>query len=163
MIPVALILLASATHVELVDDVFHIPARQWLYTELALRQRPSVLSADLDVRSGSRQVRLALLRREDLDRLRADRPFGVLATTDPAGSSHLRYPIRVPGDYFLLIDNRTSGGQSSEAHIRVAVDFGPPAFQLPFQRQIAVIVISFAVFFVIAGYSARRLLRGIRH
>lgn len=163
MIPVALILLAAVTHVDVVDDVFHIPAHQWLYTELALRQRPSFLSADLDVRSGSRQVRLALLRREDLDRLRADRPFGVLATTDPAGSSHLRYSIRVPGDYFLLIDNRASNDQSSEAHIRVTVDFSPPPVQLSFQRQVAIIAISFAVFFGIAGYSARRLLRGIRH
>ncbi|HEY1241993.1 MAG TPA: hypothetical protein VGF16_15625 [Bryobacteraceae bacterium] len=167
MIPVALILLAAATHVDLVDDVFHIPSRQWRYVELALRQRPALVSADLDVRSGSRQVRLALLRPDDLQRLREDRPFGVLATTDPAGSDQLRYQVRVPGDYVLLIDNRTSGDQGSEAHIRVSLDFGstpgPAVTQLPFQRQILVIAISFAVFFAIAGFSARRLLRGIRH
>jgi hypothetical protein len=165
MIPVALLLLAAATHVDLVDDLFQIPGGQWRYVELALRQKPALVSADLDVRSGSRQVRLALLRPEDLERLRDDRPFGVLATTDPAGSDRLRYQVRVPGDYVLLIDNRTGGGPS-EAHIHVALDFaiapGAAVGRLSWQRQLAVVIISFAVFFAIAGYSARRLLRGIR-
>jgi hypothetical protein len=107
-----------------------------------------------------------LLRNEDLERLRADRPSGVLAATDAAGSGRLDYQVRVAGDYALLIDNR-DGRDPAEAHLRVALDFGklpgPAVSHLSVTRQITVIVVSFAVFFAIAGFSARRLLRGINH
>jgi hypothetical protein len=165
MIPVALIFLAAATHVDLVDDVFRIPAGEWRYVELGLRQKPAAVAADFEVRSGSQQVRLALMRREDMERLREDRPHGVLAATDPARLGQLRYQVRVAGDYILLIDNREGRDRPAEAHLRVALDFGkspvPEVSRLPVPRQIIVITISFAVFFAIAGFSARRLLRGI--
>ena len=167
MIPVALLLLAATTHVDLVDDIFRIPAGEWRYVEVGLRQKAALVSADFQVQSGSHKVRIALLRREDLERLRDDRPHGVLATTDPAASGKLRYPVRIAGDYVVMIDNRDDPDHPAEAHLRVALDFGgpggPAVTQLSPQRQIAVISISFAVFFAIAGYSARRLLRGIRH
>lgn len=167
MIPVALLLLAATTHVDLVDEDFHIPAGAWRYLELGLRQKAALVTADFQVRSGSHQLRLALLRGEDLDRLRDDRPHGMLAGTEPAGSGRLRYAVRVPGEYVLLIDNRGSPEQPADAHLRVTLDFGRPAgpgvTELSLRRQIEVIAISFAVFFAIAGYSARRLLRGMKH
>jgi hypothetical protein len=165
MISVALILLATTSHVDLVDDIYQIPAGQWRYVELGLRQRPAFVAADFEVKSGSSEVRLALMRREDMERLREERPSGVLAATDPAGQGRLRYQIGVAGDYILLIDNRLSAGRPTEAHLRVSLDFGgapgPAVTRLPVPRQITVITISFAVFFAIAGFSARRLLRGI--
>lgn len=167
MIPVALILLAASTHVDLVDDLYQIPAGQWRYVELGLRQKPAFVAADFEVKSGSHEVRLALMRREDMERLREDRPSGVLAATDPAGSGQLRYQVRVEGDYILLIDNRLSANRPTEAHLRVSLDFGtipgPAVTRLSVPRQITVIAISFAVFFAIAGFSARRLLRVINH
>ena len=39
---------------------------------------------------------------------------------------------------------------------------GPLVIRLPRERQLTVIVVSFAVFFGIVTYSARRLLRGMR-
>ena len=106
------------------------------------------------------------MRREDLDRLRIDRPHGVLTATDAAASGRLRYPIHVQGDYVVVIDNRGDTEQPTETHLRVALDFGVPSgpevTRLSPQRQITVIAISFAVFFGIVSYSARRLLRGIR-
>lgn len=165
MIPVALILLAASSQVELVDDVYQIPAGQWYYVPLGLRQKPAFVAADFEVKSGARRVRLALMRREDMERLREDRPSGVLAATEPAGSGQLRHQIGVAGDYILLIDNRLSADRPTEAHLRVSLDFsrtpGPAITRLSVPRQITVIAISFAVFFAIAGFSARRLLRGI--
>ena len=88
MIPLALFLLAAATHVDLVDDVFQIPAGEWRYVdELSLHQKPAFVSADFEVRSGSRHVRLELMRREDLERLRKSRPYGVLEATKPPSVS----------------------------------------------------------------------------
>ena len=165
MIPVALILLAASSRVDLVDDLYQIPAGQWRYIELGLRQKPAFVAADFEVKSGPSAVRLALMRREDMERLREDRPSGVLAATDPGGSGQLRYQVGVAGDYILLIDNRMSPGRPTEAHLRVSLDFGrvpgPAITRLSVPRQITVIAISFAVFFAIAGFSARRLLRGI--
>ncbi|HLK49718.1 MAG TPA: hypothetical protein VKT49_16360 [Bryobacteraceae bacterium] len=161
-----MILLAASTHVELVDDVYQIPPGQWRYVEqLGLRQKPALVSADFQVRSGPPEVRLALMRREDLERLRDDRPHGVLEATEPAASGHIRHQVRAAGDYVLLIDNRQGRDQPAQVHLRVALDFaaplGPAVSSLSAARQITVIAISFAVFFAIAGFSARRLLRGI--
>jgi hypothetical protein len=161
MIQVALLLLAAATHVDLVDEVFQIPAGQWRYVDLGLRQKPPIVAADFEVRSGSHEVQLALMRRDDLEKLRQDRPHGLLAETETAGSGRLRYQVRVAGDYALLIDNR-EGRRPASVHLRVNLDW-PIVTRLSLPRQITVITISFAVFFAIAGFSARRLLRGMKH
>lgn len=165
MIPLALLLFA-ATHVDLVDEVYRIPAGEWRYVEVGLRQRPALVSADFEVQSGSQRVRLALMRRDDLDRMRDDRPYGVLAATEPAATGELRYPVRVLGDYVVVIDNRGDTDHPAAARLRVALDFGvppgPEVTRLSPARQMTVIALSFAVFFGIVSYSARRLLRGIK-
>ena len=160
MIPVALLLLAVATHVEPVDDVYRIPAGDWKFVDVGLRQKPAFISADLDVQSGSTPVRLVLLRRDKIERFQPGSPDGVLSMTDPGSSARLRYRVQMPGDYVVVIDNHRSN-QAAEVHLRVDLDFATET-RLPLQRQIVVIAISFAVFFAIAGFSARRLLRGIK-
>jgi hypothetical protein len=166
MIPLALILLAAATRLELVDEVLRIPAGDWRYVELGLKQQAAFVAADFEVQSGSQPVKLELMRHEDLDRLRADRPNGVIAATALAASGRLLYRVRVPGDYVVVIDNRDGDGQVAVARLRVVLDFGarpgPQVTRLSPQRQFTVILISFAVFFGIVTYSARRLLRSIR-
>jgi hypothetical protein len=174
MIPLALILLAAATRLELVDEVLRIPAGDWRYVELGLKQQAAFVAADFEVQSGSQPVKLELMRHEDLDRLRADRPNGVIAATALAASGRLLYRVRVPGDYVVVIDNRNANrnangnadGREAVARLRVVLDFGarpgPQVTRLSPQRQFTVILISFAVFFGIVTYSARRLLRGIR-
>lgn len=167
MIPLALLLLAAASHVDLVDEAFRIPAGEWRYVELGLRQQAAFVSADFEVQSGSQQVRVALMRRDDLERLRDGQPHGVLAASEPAATGRLRYQVRVPGDYVVVIDNRADPDHPAEAHLRVSLDFGgrpgPEVTRLSPGRQIAVIAISFAVFLGIVSFSAQRLLRGIRH
>ena len=86
MIPLALILLAAATRLELVDEILRIPAGDWRYVELGLKQQAAFVAADFEVQSGSQLVKLELMRREDLDRLRTDRPNGVIAATAAAVS-----------------------------------------------------------------------------
>lgn len=166
MIAIAFLLMAASTHLELANEVFQIPPGEWRYVELGLRQRPASVLASYEVEAGSQQVRLALMRREDLDRLREDLPAGVMVITPPARSGRLSYYVRVPGEYVLVIDNRASRAQAARAHLRIDLDFGlrdsPTVKQLSPKRQLLIMLISFAVFFVIAGYSARRLLHGIQ-
>jgi hypothetical protein len=170
MIPLSLILLAVSTHVDLVNEVVRIPAGDWRYVEVGLKQRPAFVSADYTVEPGSGEVRLALVERDQLDRLPGKpggdaQPDGALAITVPGRSGRLRYRAQVRGEYAVVIDNRM-GAREAAAHLRVSLDFGGrpggEVTRLSPTRQLAVIIITFAVFFAIVSYSARRLLQGIR-
>jgi hypothetical protein len=164
MISLAWILLAASTGVDLVDEVYQIPANEWRYVELGLNQRPALVSAGFQVESGSPSVRLALMRRTDLDRLREGAPQSVIDVTATAASGSLKPHVRGPGDFVIVVDNR--GDAPARVHLRIHLDFavgrGSEVTQLSPRRQLAVVLISFVVFFGIVGWSARRLLRGIR-
>lgn len=166
-VPTTLVLLAAAasTHVQLIDEIVRVPAGDWRYVEVALKQQTAFVSADYQVETGSPDIRLALLRRDDLERMRNQIPDTALAITAPASAGRIRYRVPERGVYVVLIDNRSSS-RPAAAQLLVSLDFGvrpgPPVTRLSPQRQITVIAISFAVFFAIATYSARRLLRGIR-
>ncbi|MBZ5581871.1 MAG: hypothetical protein LAQ30_06635 [Acidobacteriia bacterium] len=164
MIAAACLLLFAATRVDLVDDVYQVPANEWRYVDVALRQRTAVVEAAYQAERQPADVRVALLRREDLERLRNEKPHGVLAATDPGASGRLRHPISQPGEYAIVVDN--TGDAPAAVHLRVWLDFGeqrgPAVTHLSPRRQLVVILISFAVFFGIVTWSARRLLRTMR-
>jgi len=160
-----LLLLAASSRVELVDEVFEIPAHEWRYVELGLRQRPAGVDADYEVRTGPPQVRLALVRRAEMERLRRDQAHGVMAVTRPGPSGEIHYAIGHPDEYAIVVDNR-EGGEPAGVHLRIWLDFAgrarPEVTMLPPQRRLMVVLISLAVFFAIVAWSATRLLRAIK-
>lgn len=163
MIVLALLFLASSQSIQLVNDIFRLSPGEWRAVNVALHQgQPVVVTGDFAVRSGSTHMRLELLRQADLERLRDGRPNGFLAMTPPGAAGRFRYIIRVPGDYAVILDNR-GAREPALARLHVNLDFGerpvPTVRQLSPERQLVVILISFAVFFAIVTYSARRLLR----
>ncbi len=157
-------LLAAPTSVELVDEVYQIPASQWRYVDLTLKQQPALVSATFQVLTGSPQARIALMRGQDLERLRGGQSHGVLAVTPLASSGNLSYYASSPDDYAVVVDNHAA--QPSAIHLRISLEFGaspgPVVTRLPPRRQLTVILISFAVFFGIVTFSARRLWRAIK-
>ena len=161
---VCLLMFAASTTVDVVDEVYQIPANEWRYVELGLNQRPALVHARYEVESGSEKVRLALMRREDLERLRAGLPHGVIEETERAGSGSFPPHVRGPGDYVVVVDNPS--GAAAAVHLRIWLDFGVrpgrEVTQLSPRRQLVVILLSFATFFGIVTWSARRLLRGIK-
>jgi hypothetical protein len=164
-----IVLLAASTSVELVDEVYHLPPAEWKYIEVNLRQNPALVTAAFDVQSGSEKVRLALMTRADLERLREDVPHGLLAVTETGKSGALNYRVRQPGDYVLVVDNRSGKSQPAAVHLRVALDFagpsgpsGPIVTSLGTRRQLTVIVLAFAFFFGVVTFSARKLLRAAK-
>jgi hypothetical protein len=164
-IPALVLLAAASTHVQLIDEVVRVPAGDWRYVEVALKQRTAFISAVYQVKTGSPDIRLALLHRDDLERMRSGLPDGTLAITQQAPSGGIRYRVPERGVYVVLIDNRASSREAA-AQLLVSLDFGPrpgpTVTRLSPQRQITVIALSFVVFFAVATYSARRLLRGMR-
>jgi hypothetical protein len=161
-----ILLLAASSKVELTDEVYQIPRNEWWWVEVNLRQKPAEVSATYEVKSGSRKVRVALMTRDDLERLNNDLPHGVLAVSEPGKSGRLAYRVRRRGDYVLLVDNRVDGSQPAAVHLRIALDFAEPAAsditQISPNRQLAVILMSFAFFAGIVTYSARKLWRARR-
>ncbi|MGD0497660.1 MAG: hypothetical protein ABSC23_04405 [Bryobacteraceae bacterium] len=159
------LLVASSSSVVLVDELYQIPADEWRYVEVSLRQQPALLAADVVTQRGSREIRAELVRREDLDRLRDGRPHGVLAATAPGPAGHIRYYLRDPGEYAVVVDNR-GGDRGATVRLTVWLDFaadrGMSVTELSPRRQLTVILLSFAVFFGIVTWSTRRLLSHIR-
>jgi hypothetical protein len=161
IVALAGMLLAAPNSVELVDEVYQIPAHQWRYVDFTLKQQPALVSATFQVLTGSGQARIALMRSQDLERLRGGQPHGVMAVTRLASSGNLSYYVHWPDDYALVVDNHAA--QPSAVHLRISLEFGsgegPAVTRLSPRRQLAVILISFAVFFGIVSFSARRLWR----
>jgi hypothetical protein len=161
-----MLLLAGATHAELADEDCQIPAGEWRYVEVQLHQEPARVFASYETRPGSGKVRLALMRSEDLDRMRDDEPHGHIVETSLGRSGTLADPFSRRGDYAVVLDNR-DGTRAATVHLRVWLEFGsgqrPEVTELAPQRQFVVVAISLAVFFGIVSYSGRRLWRAVKH
>lgn len=161
----ALILLLAASRVELVDEVYQIPASEWRFPDavISLKQRPALISAQFETDPPSPDVRIALLRREDLQRRLSGAPHGIIQATPEGVRGVLNYQASAPGEYVVVIENEARS--PATVHIRIDLDFarhGPTMTQLSPRRQWTVVLISFAVFFAIVSFSARRLLQAVR-
>jgi hypothetical protein len=158
-----LLAMAAATRVEVVDETYPIPADEWRYVEVGLKQRPAMVVARFE--TAGRPVRIALMRREEMERLRQGLPNGSLAMSAREYAGTLRANVPA-GDYVLVVDNRDSPHRVS-VHLRIWLDFAPPSgltmTQLSPRRRLSVILISFAVFLAIAGFAGTRLLRLVRN
>jgi hypothetical protein len=169
MVPIlALILLlwtgpaAGAQRVDLVDEVYNVPAHEWRYLDFTLKQLPVAIAAEYDVIGGNgSDVRLLLVHLPDARRVRERHLNAPLIATPPSVHGKLNHHLRVAGDYVVVIDNR-SGAAPAPVHLRVNLNFGPVITYLSPQRRLTVIVVSFIVFFGIVGWSARRLMRAMR-
>ncbi len=164
MIPIAcLLLLAASTSVELADELYHIPPRNWRYMELGLNQRPALVNARFEVDEGQPRIRLALMPQADLERLRAGLTPALLSVTPAGPSGRLFYDLPQAGSYVLVVENR--GPTEAVVHLRVLLDFGGrqslTVTQISPLRRAVVVALSLAVFFAVVTYSARRLLRAI--
>src|SRR5206468_450361 len=131
---------------------------EWRYIEVGLKQRQGQVSARFESESRSPQVRLALMRRDDLERLRNGLAHGVMAVTGTAASGELDFEVPAPGDYVLVVDNQTR--DQANVHLRVWLQFadkrGARVTTLSPARQFTVIAISFAFFLGVVTFSARR-------
>lgn len=160
------LLLTAVTRVELIpSQTVEVAPHTWGQFEIDLKQRPALVEATFEVESGSNRVRMALLRRDGLDRLRNEEPAGVLAWTEPSRSGSLRYQVREPGSYVMVLDNRAED-RAAAVRLNVWLDFAEPTTpgvtQLSTGRRVAVVLISCAVFLGVVTFSTRRLWSAIK-
>jgi hypothetical protein len=156
-----LLLLTAATRVDLVDEVYTIPPAEWRYVSVELKQTPVLVHCHFEGTAKGTEVRVALLSHTDLERLRADEPHGFLAATRAQSSGEFSFALHSPGDYAVVVDNREQHAPA-RVHLRVSLDFNlqrePAVGYLPARKRLIVILVSFAVFFGIVTWSARKLL-----
>jgi hypothetical protein len=147
----------------LLDEVFHVPAGEWRYVPVILKQPPVTVDCDFRVISGNGAVRVVLVNRDGLDTLRGgDRePLGSGALAQQGQFSRT---VGLPDEYAVVLENGGRGPVS--VRLRVSLDFSargrPRAQVLSPERRFAVIVISATVFLGIVFYSARKLLGVMR-
>lgn len=158
-----LLLWLAAGPQALLDEVFHVPAGEWRYVPVILKQPPVTVDGDFRVISGNGAVRVVLVNRDGLDTLRGgDRePLGSGAFAQQGQFSRL---VGLPDEYAVVLEN--GGHGPAGVRLRVSLDFSarglPRAQVLSPERRFAVIVISAAVFLGIVFYSGRRLLGVMR-
>jgi len=156
--------LAAPAGSEVMDEVHQIPAGDWKYVEVPLHRKPARISASYEVLSGPGSVRVALMLREDLERMDPDLPGSILAT--PEGRrGYFTDRVRRMGDYVVVLDNQ-DGRQAATVRLRVGLDFGAgrggEVGQLTPRRQLIVVAISCVAFLGIVGFSARRLIQAMK-
>jgi hypothetical protein len=162
MISIAcLMLLAASTSVELADETYRIPPHYWRYMELGLRQRPALVNARFEVDEGPSRVRLALMTRDELERMRNGQPRSPLVVSPAGAAGRVIYEVAEAGDYVLVVENRAA--EASVVHLRVMLDFAGTSTmhvtQISPLRRTVVVGLSLAFFLAIVSYSGRRLLR----
>jgi hypothetical protein len=157
MIAALLFLLAALPGVDLVDENFEIPAGDWRYVPRPLTQQPAMVDCVFQSDRPDARVRLVLLSGADLNAWRMGRDHDEIATTAVGRGGTLRMPVH-DLDTYVAIENRTP--RPVRVRLRVFLE-RPQVRYLSRGRQLAVIVISFGVFFAIVSLSARKLLKAI--
>jgi hypothetical protein len=162
MIPIVLLAASAAT--ELTNEERIVPAGDWKYIDVPLYQKAARITASYEVLSGSPRVRMALILREDLERMSSDLPGSILVT--PEGRrGYFADPVRRLGDYVVVLDNQ-SGREAARVRLRVGLDFGSAkesdVGRLAPRRQFTVVAVSCVAFLGIVGFSAKRLRKAMR-
>jgi hypothetical protein len=155
-----MLLMFAPSSVELVDQTYVIPANDWRFVDLGLRQRPALVRAEFEVQAGP-PVQLILMERADLELLNRGESHSALAATQVKSQGRLNVRTAKPGDYVMVVENHSGGVDAATVRLRVFIDF-IESTQLSPERQLTIVTISFAVFFGIVTYSGRRLWRAVR-
>src|SRR5262249_21205547 len=121
MLLLAWLLLQAGTRVQLVDEVYDIPTDNWRYAELGLNQKAALVIARFDVSPPTQKARLALMTREELERLQAGQQPDNLSSTPFLPQGTLVYNVPIAGDYVIVVDNR--GQPAAQVRLRVRLDF----------------------------------------
>jgi hypothetical protein len=157
----ALVLAASAfQNLQLLDGTLSIPAhdwgyvdsRHWRYPDMKWQDGSARVHAEFEVKSGE-PVGMMIVNRAGLERRRHDQGVTPIAESKVSRAGTLDAYVAAPDDFIVLLKN--DAPSPSEVHLTIFLD----SAELSSQRRLGVLLISFAVFFGMVGYSALRLRR----
>lgn len=157
MVALLLLLAASWSRIQLVNEDFVIPAHdRWAVGDPLTKAGWVYL--DFRAAPPGSQVRVVLVSRDDWHAWLANQEHDEIAATSFGPQGTLREYVHEP-DLYVVIENR--GAQPATVHLRVLLEL-PQVRVLSRGRQFAVIAISFALFFGIVSISAAKLLKAIK-
>jgi hypothetical protein len=145
----------------LMDEVYTIPASDWRYVPVVLKQPPVTLECEFKVLSGGAGVRVGLVNAQGLAAMRQGRRHETLATTSFENSGRLRHEVLEPDEYAVIVDNGLDGHGAAQVQLRVSLDFPNrrqvQVRQLSPARRVAVVGISLALFLAVVIFAGRKL------
>jgi hypothetical protein len=151
----------QALHQTLMDEVYSIPASDWRYVPVVLKQLPVTLECEFKVLSAGAGVRVGLVNAQGLAAMRQGRRYITLASTSFEKSGSLRHEILEPDEYAVIVDNSLDVREAAQVQLRVSLDFPgrqpTQVRQLSTAKRIIVIAISLAVFLGIVTFAGKRL------
>jgi hypothetical protein len=135
------------------------------YMQLTVTRVPTLVDCRFRVLSGSPAVHIEIMADSEYRRFNRGRDYDVLAQTREGSQGGIRRMLDEPGRFDVVLVN-ASGAPPAVVDLEVRTDVDPgadsAARELPPGRRLAVILISFAIFFALVTFSALRLLRGTK-
>lgn len=131
----------------------------------SVRQTPSEIDCHFDVIQGSPTVHVELLPMSEFRRFDRGLEHDTLAITPASRSGDFRRIINTTGQYAVVVKNG-KGAPPATVSLQLRNNLNPDANSvartLSPERRLAVILISFAFFFISVTWSARALIRNMR-
>jgi hypothetical protein len=152
----------SPQRLVLFEEEVKVPRAQWRALTVTLKQRPAYLEVRHEVLNGGPKIRVLVMTRGDADRLLRGQSHRVLAGTEEGGKGSLRYLATRPGDYMVVVDNRSTARGQAVVQLKVGLAYDPEYVSfaprtLPSSRRRVVVLISLLGFGVAAGWSGWKL------
>jgi hypothetical protein len=143
---------------------FQLAPGEYRHLEFTVRQVPTEVECKFHVLDGDDSVGLELLPRSELVRYELRREHVTLAVFPPSRDGAIRLLVNDPGRYVVAVKNRREA-RTATVTMELATDVNPNsdvvAQELPPAKRMAVIAISFLMFFSMVAFSGYKLLRAL--
>jgi hypothetical protein len=155
---------AHPDHSQGFGEPFRLDGGDFRWIPIKVRQTPVEVDCHFEVVAGDPTVHAELLPMDDFRLFDRGQDHDKMATTANGRAGDFRRIVDTSGQYAVVVENMRGAAPVSVV-LRVETNLNPDANTaqtLPPQRRLAVIVISFAFFFVTIAWSGRKLLTSIR-
>ncbi len=146
-------------------QAFRLDPGEWRWIPFTVRQIPTEVDCRFEVLQGNPSVHVELLPMSEFRQFNRGRKHETLAVSPDSASGAFRRIVEERGQYAVVIVNRKNA-PAATVSLEVGTDLNPSASgvarELPAGRRLAVILISFALFFVTVTWSGIKLMRAVR-
>ena len=156
--------LAAATQPQDGGQPFRLDPGDFRWVPFTVRQTPSEVDCRFEVIKGNPTVHVELLPMSEFRLFNRGREHDTMALTPNGRNGEFRRIVDVRGQYAVVVVN-ARGAPPAIVSLRLQTNLNPGAdvaMTLSPGRRLAVILISFAFFFITVAWSGRRLIRAMR-
>ena len=144
---------------------FRLDPGEFRWIPFTVNQTPTEVDSSFQVIRGDPSVHMELLPMSEFRRFNRGREHSTLALSENGRSGAFRRILDTRGQYVVVVINK-SNAHAAMVALEVRTDLNPNADVIAKtispQRRLAVILISFAIFFATVTWAGVRLLRAIK-